>query len=80
MINQEPIDIYTAAHFTGGAICARLNFPPFSAALIGVGWELLERPLKVAYPSLFPAPTQDTIENSAVDFLAFMAGFYIADR
>jgi hypothetical protein len=45
---------------------------------LAVAWELLENPLKVRVPALFPHATRDTLRNSFGDVLAVMFGWGVA--
>ena len=77
-INSSPLDVFTLAHFVGGTVCGAFGIAPVVATVMGAGWEVIERPLKRRYPAAFPHPTQDTLNNSLVDFVSFMAGYYLS--
>lgn len=76
-INYEPLDRYTAAHAAFGFLMGAARVPLPLAAAAAVGWEIVERPLKRAHPSLFPSGTQDSLANATVDALAMVAGWYL---
>jgi hypothetical protein len=56
----------------------RVSFWP--TALVAVGWEIIERPLKNAYPNAFPSSTQDTVGNAVADAVAIMLGWWLFKR
>lgn len=76
-INHGAVDRYTAGHFSVGVLMGlgRISFWP--TALVAVGWELVERPLKNAYPGAFPYSTQDTTTNAVADIVAMMLGWWV---
>jgi hypothetical protein len=74
-INKAPVDRYTAGHFAVGFSLGLARFPWWAALLTTIAWELSENTLKRYVPRAFPAPTQDTLANSALDSVAFMAGW-----
>jgi hypothetical protein len=74
-INYEPIDRYTVPHAAAGVVLGAARLPLWAVALVAVGWELVERPLKDAHPSLFPRQSQDSLANAAVDALAMVGGW-----
>ena len=79
-INGDFVDRFTLAHAAGGAALGlmRTSFP--TALVVAVGWELVERPLKDAYPALFPHETQDTLPNAVGDVLAVLGGWWLVSR
>ena len=76
-INYEPVDKYTLAHFAAGELMGAARLPLWMVVTIAVGWELAERPLKDAYPSLFPSQSQDSTMNATFDALAMIAGWVV---
>lgn len=81
-VNYDPVDRFTFAHVGVGAAYRLLGMPFWGAALLGIGWELLERPLRVrgVLRKLKPDAYryQDTAENALVDALAVMGGWWLA--
>lgn len=78
-INGEAFDRYTLLHFGVGLVFGLAGAPAFASSLVAIGWELIERPLKDAFPVAFPVSTQDTAVNSLVDSGAMMLGWGIAE-
>lgn len=78
MINQAPVDRFTAAHFATGYLLGSLGWSAWSVTLAAVAWEIVERPLKEQVPQWFPHPSQDEPVNSLLDALAMMAGAELA--
>ena len=75
-INYAPVDRYTIAHFAAGEIMGAARLPFWAVALVAVSWELLERPMKDAHPTLFPRQTQDSLANATFDALAMVGGWW----
>ena len=78
-INERPVDRFTLGHFLVGVILQRAGVTFRRAAIAGVAWELLERPLKAAVPGLFPHPQQDSMANASLDVLAWIGGYWAAE-
>jgi len=79
-INHAPVDRYTLLHaLIGLGLGAAGASGPVTAG-VAVGWELIERELKESHPEMFPHPSQDTLENAALDAGAVMAGWYAGSR
>lgn len=76
-LNYALVDRYTAAHGAWGFLLAAGRIPLGYTIAFAVGWELLERPLKDAFPKLFPYRTQDSFQNAAGDALAMVAGWFV---
>jgi hypothetical protein len=77
MINKRAFDRFTLAHLAGGWLAAELGASPGQALVIGVGWEILETPLKSAAPAVFPHASPDTAANALVDVAAFFVGYLL---
>jgi len=78
-INGDLFDRFTLAHFGVGVGLGGLTpMPLWGVALVAVGWEVIENPLKDAAPDAFPNPTHDSLGNSVVDAGAMMAGAVLA--
>ena len=77
MINKRAADRFTLAHLAGGWIAGQLGATPGQALVVGIGWELLESPLKSAIPAAFPHASPDTAANALVDAAAFMLGYLL---
>lgn len=79
-INYPPFDQFTAAHFVVGMALNALGLSRTQAAVVSVGWELVERPLKRELPSIFPHSTQDTLPNMIGDAIAMYLGYRTAEE
>lgn len=81
-INYYAMDRFTLGHVAVGMGIAALGAPFWAAAVFGVGWELLERPLRVRGLLQALAPEsylgQDTAENALWDAMAVMGGWWLA--
>jgi hypothetical protein len=77
-INKAAVDRFTAGHFLTGWLLGRMGFSRTTTAAIAIGWEIAEGPLKAAAPGLFPHPSQDSLQNAALDATAAMVGFEVA--
>lgn len=78
-VNHKPVDRFTAAHAAAGLLLGLSGRVSFSSALLlAVGWELIENPLKERWPHLFPHPSFDSFQNSALDAVSVMAGWTFA--
>ncbi len=73
-VNAELFDRFTLVHFAAGGVAGAVGLPWWAIVIIGLGWELLEDPLKSLYPEVFPIATFDRKRNSFTDFLAFIGG------
>jgi hypothetical protein len=78
-INGGWVDRYTIAHFASGTLIRLLGkkqIPWWGALLLGIAWEVVERPLKEVFPGMFaPYDTQDSLQNSISDVVALMLGY-----
>jgi len=79
-INGDLWDRFTLAHLAVGGALGYLRTPLALAVAAGVGWELIERPLKEVAPELFPHSTQDSLPNAIGDVGAVLAGWFIASK
>ncbi len=78
-INGDLVDRFTLLHFgTGVALGGLTGMPLWGVAIVAVGWELIENPLKDAAPEAFPNPTHDSIGNAVLDATAMLAGAALA--
>ena len=75
-INHATFDRFTIGHAAIGALMGLSRVPPGWAAAVAIGWEIVERPLKNALPSMFPHSTQDTPQNAVADALAMLAAYW----
>jgi hypothetical protein len=73
-LNYALVDRYTAAHAAVGFIlgAGRISVPKVAA--FAVAWEVAERPLKDAFPELFPSQTQDSLQNATGDAISMVLG------
>lgn len=79
-INFPLFDRYTLAHAAMGAVLGAVGVSPRGVLALAVGWEVVERPLKVLVPAIFPSETQDSLLNSAGDIAAMVGGAYLTRR
>jgi hypothetical protein len=79
-INGDLLDRFTLAHAGVGAVYGLMNLSLPAAAVLAIGWEVVERPLKDEFPELFPHSTQDTLANAALDAAAVLAGWWLVKR
>lgn len=77
-INYHAFDRFTAVHFMSGVGLGLTPLPMWSIALMAVGWEIVENPLKDNIPKAFPHPTHDSKINAVVDVAAVMTGAVVA--
>ena len=77
-VNYGLVDRFTFAHFGIGLVYAAIGLEFFIACLLAIAWELIENPLKVNFPRVFPHATADTLKNSVGDTLAVIAGWWLA--
>lgn len=75
-INYSFIDRFTLVHFSIGVIYARMGLGFWPMLILALFWEIIENPLKVKLPRMFPHASADTLQNSIGDFLAVVAGWY----
>lgn len=75
-INYSFIDRFTLVHFSIGIIYARMDLGFWPMFILALFWEIIENPLKVKLPRMFPHASADTLQNSIGDFLAVVAGWY----
>jgi hypothetical protein len=75
--NRDLLDRFSIAHILAGMFMGVLNFPVLLMLGVGVGWELIEYPLKKNFPNAFPVPTQDTFPHSVVDVFVVVLGWLI---
>lgn len=76
-VNYSAVDRFTLVHFSIGIIYARLHLGFLLMFFLAVFWEVIENPLKVALPRLFPHASADTLRNSIGDIIAVVAGWYL---
>lgn len=79
-IDHHTVDRYTFAHAGVGAVMGLLRAPWWLAVGAAVGWEIVERPLKEAYPHLFHQATNDTMDNAVTDAAAWIMGWAVTRR
>ena len=74
-INQPMFDRWTLGHagLGYGAQKVGLGFVP--TLTLAVAWEIIEPDLKKKFPSLFPNPSKDSLQNKAGDVAAAIAGW-----
>lgn len=73
-INGAAVDRFTFGHAALGVILGLKEVPFWFAATVAIGWEVIENPLKDAFPDAFPVATHDSLANATCDALAVMAG------
>ncbi len=74
--NVDAFDRYTLGHSAVGVMFGLWGAPWFVALGTSVVFEVLENCLlKPTLPGLFPVGRRDTLANSTVDTLAWMAGW-----
>jgi hypothetical protein len=76
-INYSFGDRFTLVHFTLGFFYAAIGLPFVIGLGLAVLWELVENPLKVYAPKVFPNATADTLQNSLGDTLAVCCGWWV---
>jgi hypothetical protein len=81
-INYHAFDRFTLGHVLVGVGLAAVGTPFWGAAVFGVGWEIVERPMRVrGYLQMLSPESylgQDTAENALWDAMAVMAGWWLA--
>ena len=80
MINQDPLDRFTLVHALSGVLAAKAGATLPQVVFLAVGWELLERPLKIKYGRYFPHPSQDSLVNATLDASAMVIAYLIARK
>lgn len=73
MTNKAAIDIFTIAHFSIGIFLGQW-FKPWQVGVMSITFELIETPMKKAFPEAFPHPGYDSIQNSAMDVISMIMG------
>ena len=76
--NERYFDAFSIAHATWGAIFELAGVPVPLAIGASVLFELVENPMKRAWPSAFADDTPDAWQNSAGDVAAFAAGYALS--
>lgn len=76
-IKKSPIDKYTLGHLAWGGVLAALGVPFWGVFAMSIGFELLEQPLKVHLPELFPEPLRDPIGNQVMDTVGVLTGWSV---
>lgn len=79
-IDHHTIDRYTLAHAAVGVAMGLIRAPWWVTVAAAVGWELVENPLKRAYPDAFAQKTVDTPDNAITDIAAWILGWAIMRR
>lgn len=74
-INYPFMDRFTLIHFGIGMGYAAWRLSFASTIALAITWEIIENPLKVYVPELFPHATADTWKNSLGDTLAVACGW-----
>lgn len=77
-VNHKAVDRFTVAHAAAGILLGLGRVGPGYAVALAVGWELVENPLKDAFPDVFPHPSHDSFANAAGDVLAMMGAWAFA--
>lgn len=79
--NQSAVDQYSTLHFAYGYVLGRTGWSAPIALLSSLAFEwAIEPALKVKYPGVFPAPSQDSFINRATDTGFVMLGWYLGAR
>lgn len=76
-VNYSAVDRFTLVHFSIGVLYAFMHLPFGAVAFLAIFWEIIENPLKVWFPKLFPHASADTLRNSIGDIVAVIAGWYV---
>jgi hypothetical protein len=79
-VNYAFTDRFTFAHFGIGALYGLLHVNFTATVILAILWEILENPLKVYFPSVFPNATADTLKNSIGDTIAVVLGWYVVQK
>ena len=74
-VNYPLIDRFTLVHFIIGVGYGLLGLGFGWTLFLAIAWELIENPLKVHLPFIFPHGTADTLQNSVGDSLAVILGW-----
>ncbi|MEZ4815495.1 MAG: hypothetical protein R3A80_09865 [Bdellovibrionota bacterium] len=77
-INYSFVDRFTLVHFCIGSLYGLLGTSFVFVLLLAIGWELVENPLKVLFPKVFPEASADTLQNSIGDTLAVLSGWWVS--
>ena len=77
-VNYSFADRFTFVHFMIGFGYGSLGLGFGTALFLALAWELLENPLKVYLPFIFPHGTADTLQNMVGDCLAVILGWMIS--
>jgi len=72
------VDRFTVGHGMIGFLSGLARLPWWASLGLAIGWEIVENPIKRAAPQLFPVGISDTLENAALDVVAWMAGYGVA--
>ncbi len=72
---QSVLDRYTVGHAAVGLLCGLAQLPWWGTVTVAIGWELVENPLKDAFPELFPDARHDRYANAAADATAMLAAY-----
>ncbi len=76
-INYIPVDRFTLIHFMIGTVYGLLDLQFWWVFIFAVVWELIENPLKVYFPQIFPRGTADTFQNAMMDCVAVLSGWFL---
>ena len=76
-VNYDLFDRFTFAHLCVGIAYGVLHLPFGWVALLAIGWEVIENPLKAYLPFAFPNATADTWRNSVGDSAAVLVGWIL---
>lgn len=68
---------YTLLYAGAGAGLRRWGFTWTEAAAVAIAWEVAQRPLKEAFPNVFPDSRGDTLTGATADVLAVLGGWWI---
>lgn len=75
--NGDAFDRFTIGHVAIGVILGLARVPWWAAITIGIGWELIETPLKQRVPRLFPHASADSLINATIDATSMISGWAI---
>jgi hypothetical protein len=75
--NVAHVDVFTLGHAALGFGAARLGVSLAAAAVLAIGFELMEDRLKTQFPVIFPRASPDSKPNALTDVLAVVAGHVI---
>ena len=74
-VNYSLVDRFTLVHFAIGTVYGSIGFSFPVVAFLAILWELVENPLKINLPFIFPHPTADTLQNAIGDVCAVILGW-----